>query len=131
MMTTSTTRQHFTAVDDRRQRTGPGIEEFRRWDDATGMQAAEERLAELSREWDIDRVLEAGVPAAVVAGFLLASTGSRRWLLLPLVTCGALVVKRFRGENPLVPVLQLLGFRTTAEINHERQAIKALRGDLS
>jgi hypothetical protein len=34
-----------------------------------------------------------------------------------------------QGWCPPVPVLRRLGFRTASEIDHERYALKALRGD--
>ncbi len=49
-------------------------------------------------------------------------------------TCGsglgsAMGVPRFHAHYAPVPVLRRLGFRTTYEIDRERYALKALRGD--
>ena len=94
-----------------------------------GRQAADSRLAQIDREWDTDRVIEMGTPLAVMAGLLLANSVSRKWLWLPMATCGMLLYKNLQGQDPFLPLLRVFGIRTASEINHERSAIKALRGD--
>lgn len=88
-----------------------------------------ERLAELDREWDVERALEANAASASLIGLSLGLTLSRRWLGLPLLVAGFLLQHAIQGWCPPLPVLRRLGFRTSGEIEKERYALKALRGD--
>jgi hypothetical protein len=48
---------------------------------------------------------------------------------LPALVSGFLFQHAVQGWCPPVPVLRRLGFRTAYEIEEERRALKALRGD--
>ncbi len=48
---------------------------------------------------------------------------------MPLLVSGFLFQHAIEGWCPPVPILRRLGFRTSYEIDEERQALKALRGD--
>lgn len=54
---------------------------------------------------------------------------SRRLLLVPAVVLGFLAQQALQGWCPPVPVFRRLGFRTRREIDAEKDALKALRGD--
>jgi len=88
-----------------------------------------QRLRELDEEWDIERAIEANASSLALAGVALGATGDRRWLLLPALVTGFLLQHAVQGWCPPVPVLRRLGFRTAYEIEEERTALKALRGD--
>ncbi|MCC6888153.1 MAG: DUF2892 domain-containing protein [Hyphomicrobiales bacterium] len=87
------------------------------------------RLDELDREWDIERAIEANAAAISLIGLTFGFLGSRRWFLLPMAVSGFLLQHAVQGWCPPVPVLRRLGFRTSYEIEQERQALKLLRGD--
>jgi hypothetical protein len=89
----------------------------------------ERRLGELDEEWDIERVLEANAASVALAGTVLAATVHKRWLMLPALVGGFLLQHATHGWCPPVPVLRRLGYRTAREIETERIALKALRGD--
>jgi hypothetical protein len=89
----------------------------------------DDRLAELDEEWDIERMIEANAAALALTGTILGSTSSKRWLILPFLVTTFLLQHAVQGWCPPVPVLRRLGFRTADEINTERYALKALRGD--
>jgi hypothetical protein len=91
----------------------------------------EGRLAELDREWDIERVLETGSSALTLSGLLLSITSSRKWILLSLAVQGFFLQHALQGWCPPLPLLRHLGVRTADEINRERCALKALRGDMA
>jgi len=59
----------------------------------------------------------------------MGMTLGRRWLVLPALVSGFLLQHALQGWCPPVPVLRRLGFRTMAEIDRERYALKTLRGD--
>jgi len=86
------------------------------------------RLDELDEEWDIERLLQTQAAGLSLFGILMASH-NRKWLLLPFAVAGFLLQHALQGWCPPVPILRRLGVRTTREINIERYALKALRGD--
>ncbi|WP_395022724.1 hypothetical protein [Dongia sp.] len=91
----------------------------------------DQRLDELDREWDIERAIEANASTLALTGVVLGATGDRRWLILPALVTAFLLQHAVQGWCPPVPVLRRLGFRTADEINQERYALRALRGDLA
>lgn len=88
-----------------------------------------QRLRELDREWDVERTLEANAATLAFAGTALGATRDRRWLVLPAAVTAFLFQHAVQGWCPPLPVLRRLGFRTAREIDTERYALKALRGD--
>jgi hypothetical protein len=88
-----------------------------------------QRLRELDGEWDIERAIEANAAAIAFAGIALSVTRGRHWLAVPALVTGFLFQHAVQGWCPPVPLLRRLGFRTSYEIEEERQALKALRGD--
>lgn len=89
----------------------------------------DDRLAELDEEWDIERVIEMNASALALTGTALGATVDKRFLVLPLLVTGFLLQHAVQGWCPPVPILRRFGFRTQDEINTERYALKALRGD--
>lgn len=89
----------------------------------------EERLDELDREWDVERVLQVQASALTLGGSVLAAAVDRRWLALPIGVSFFLLVHGLDGWCPPLPILRALGVRTQQEIDEERFALKALRGD--
>lgn len=88
------------------------------------------RLRELDREWDIERTLEANAATVTLLGIgIAAATDDRRWLVLPAAVAGFLFQHAVQGWCPPLPVFRRLGVRTAGEIDRERYALKALRGD--
>jgi hypothetical protein len=110
-----------------RAETDARIHDFSR----RGPAAIARRLRELDEEWDIERVLEANAASVTLAGSLLALTVDRRWLLLPLAVGGFLLQHAVQGWCPPLIWFRRMGVRTAQEIEHERNALKALRGDYS
>lgn len=87
------------------------------------------RLGQLDREWDIERAIEANASTLALGGIILGTMRDRRWLALPAAVSAFLLQHALQGWCPPVPVLRRLGFRTSDEINQERYALKAIRGD--
>jgi len=94
-----------------------------------GERAINRRLAELDHEWDIERCLEAMASTFSLTGLGLAITVSRKWLALPIVVQSFFLQHALQGWCPPIPILRRLGVRTASEIEEERFALKALRGD--
>lgn len=89
----------------------------------------DQRLRELDEEWDVERALETGSAALSLAGLALGIMGRRKWFLLPLVVQGFFMQHALQGWCPPLPLLRSMGFRTVAEIDAERYALRAVRGD--
>ena len=87
------------------------------------------RLEELDREWDIERTLEANAATASLVGLALGAFVDRRLFVLPAVVAGFLLQHAVQGWCPPVPFFRRRGVRTQSEIEEERYALKALRGD--
>ncbi|MDP1581993.1 MAG: DUF2892 domain-containing protein [Bradyrhizobium sp.] len=87
------------------------------------------RLRELREEWDIERAIEANASALAFTGTVLGATGDRRWFALLALVTAFLFQHAIQGWCPPVPILRRLGFRTAHEIEQERTALMALRGD--
>ena len=96
-----------------------------------GPTAIARRLEELDGEWDIERAIEANAATASLIGVTLGATVDRRWFALPAVVGAFLLQHAVQGWCPPLPVLRRLGFRTASEIDYERYALKALRGDFA
>ncbi len=94
-----------------------------------GFEAIDRRLAELDREWDIERTLETNAATAVLVGVTLGTAVDRRFFILPALVAGFLLQLAVQGWCPPVPIFRRLGFRTQSEIEEERYALKVLRGD--
>lgn len=87
------------------------------------------RLEELDREWDIERALEMNMSIIALTGVTLGMVHDRRWLLLPMGVLGFFMQHALQGWCPPLPIMRRLGVRTQSEIEQERCALKALRGD--
>jgi hypothetical protein len=99
------------------------------WLAGAGPAAIDQRLAELEEEWDIERCLETMAPTLTLTGLVLGLGVSRKWMLLPIVVQTFFLQHALQGWCPPIPVMRRLGVRTSEEINEERIALKALRGD--
>ena len=108
-----------------RQETQARIARFRNASPAE----IDRRLEELDQEWDTERTLEANASSLAFAGCVLAATGNRKWVLLPMAVTAFLFQHAVQGWCPPLPVIRRLGFRTQREIDEERFALKVLRGD--
>lgn len=91
----------------------------------------ERRLDELDAEWDIERTLEANAATLGLAGIALGAFVDRRWLLFPAAISGFLLQHALQGWCPPIVLFRKQGVRTSTEIDRERYALKALRGDFA
>ena len=89
------------------------------------------RIDELDHEWDIERYLEVLAPGFALTGLALGVLRNRRWLFFSGGVLAFLMQHAIQGWCPPLAVLRRMGVRTRREIDEERYALKALRGDFS
>jgi len=94
-------------------------------------EAITRRIVQLEREWGIERVLERNAATLGLTGVFLGLVSSRKWLVLTCAVSAFLFQHAVSGWCPPIPALRRLGFRTRTEIDREKFALKALRGDFS
>lgn len=91
--------------------------------------SASRRLEALDGEWDVDRTIEAEAATMGLIGLALGAFVRPAFLALPATVGAAVFLFGTRGLYPLLPIFRRLGIRTAREIERERYAAKALRGD--
>ena len=89
------------------------------------------RIEELDREWDVERVLELNASVLAFSGLCLSIARNRKWLILPGLVLPFLFQHAVQGWCPPLPLLRRLGVRSRKEIDREKYALKAIRGDFS
>lgn len=89
------------------------------------------RIDALEREWDMERVLEMNASTLAFVGLALGVTRNRKWLWVPALVLPFLFQHAAQGWCPPIPVMRRLGVRTRQEIDREKYALKALRGDFA
>jgi hypothetical protein len=93
--------------------------------------ALSRRLEELDQEWDMERVLETNASALALGGVLLGLLVNKKFFLIPCFVLPFLLQHAIQGWCPPVPMFRSRGLRTRKEIDTEKFAVKALRGDFN
>src|SRR5262245_1300089 len=88
--------------EDIRRQTEENISRYAR----NGPDSIDRRLAELDREWDVERFLEANAAIAVLLGVTLGATVDRRLFFFPAVVGAFLFQHAVQGWCPPVPVIR-------------------------
>lgn len=89
----------------------------------------ENRLEELSKEWDIERILETNASILALFGVAGVIFGKREWIILPLVVLSFLLQHAIQGWCPPIEIFRRMGIRTREEITREQNLLRAVRGD--
>jgi hypothetical protein len=94
--------------------------------------AITERLETLDTEWDIERTLEVNAASLASLGITASLLLRRRWLLALPLTVGLFLLQHgIQGWCPPLTVFRRRQVRTRREIDLERYALKAIRGDFT
>jgi hypothetical protein len=88
-----------------------------------------QRIEALDREWDIERVLDLNMSAMALCGITVSLLFSKYSLILPILLLLFFIWHAFQGWCPPIPILRYFKVRTRAEIDREKYALKAMRGD--
>lgn len=90
-----------------------------------------QRVAELNSEWDLERSAVMVSSIISLCGMALGAFVHIYWLLLSVLVTFFLIQDVLLGQGPFHYLLEKMGRRTFIEIQSERHALKALRGDYS
>lgn len=82
-----------------------------------------ERINELDREWDMERVLILNASLLSLTGLLAGKFWNKRWTLLTLAVSSFLIQHAIQGWCPPVELFRRLGIRTRKEIDMEKYAL--------
>ncbi len=88
-------------------------------------------IADLDEEWDIERWLETNASALALSGTLLGVFVNKKFLLLPCLVLPFVLQHALQGWCTPLPLFRRKGIRTRREIEIEKHALKALRGDFA
>lgn len=94
-----------------------------------GPQAITDRLTQLEREWSAGRMTKAAIGVSIVVGLGLTALAGPWWLILPAVGGFFLLQYLFSRQSWLGATFREMGFRSGADIDQEKFALRALRGD--
>ena len=96
---------------------------------AQGSATIQQRIKDLDKKWDIERTLEINAAVVALAGTLLAAFVNKKWLILPVVVTTFLAQHAIQGWCPPLPLFRKLGIKSRPELDREKYALKAMRGD--
>ncbi len=125
---TATRVERNSAAELNRRIREHGDSELHRLENAEPDEIAS-RLRQLEHEWDVERVLQLNASIVSGLGIVLAARIDRRFMLLSSAVFAFLAQHALQGWCPPIPLLRRLGVRTVREIERERHALKAMRGD--
>lgn len=94
-----------------------------------GHAAIDSRLRHLDAEWSVGRMVKATAGVLILGGLALAFFVSPWLAAIPALGGLMLAQNLYSRTSWLGEVFAGMGFRTSVEIDHERMALKAIRGD--
>lgn len=89
-----------------------------------------ERLIELDKEWDTERLLQANFAIISLIGLAFSRMNSK-WLYLTIGAAGFMAQHALQGWCPPLGLFRRLGVRTYKEIEEERFELMNRRGDFN
>lgn len=104
------------------------IESIRKYENRSP-QEIENRIEELEKEWDIERLLETNMSTLALIGIALTIFVHEYWIILPIVVLLFFLQHALQGWCPPLPIFRSMGKRTRAELDREKYALKVLKGD--
>lgn len=93
-----------------------------------GRDSIDNRIKELDSSWDMERTLQLNAAILVLGGILLYSN-NKKWAILSIFATAILAQQAFMGNCGPFKFMKFFGVRSRKEIDKEKFALKALRGD--
>jgi len=94
-----------------------------------GHEAIDARIAHLDSEWSVGRMVKATTGVLILGGLGLSVFVNPWFAIVPAVGGLMLAQSLYSPKNWLGQLFAGMGFRRSCEIDHERMALKAIRGD--
>ena len=88
-----------------------------------------QRIKALDKEWDIERMLDLNMSAMALFGITSSLLFNKYSIILPILLLLFFIWHAVRGWCPPIPILRFSKIRTRPEIDREKYALKAMRGD--
>lgn len=88
-----------------------------------------ERLKELDKEWDTERVLETNAGILILISSYYGLKSKKYFFLTTGIIGFFLLLHGLKGWCPPLPFLRKCMVRTSEEIHNEKMVLKILRGD--
>ena len=88
-----------------------------------------QRITELDKEWDIERVLDLHMSLLALCGITISLLFNIYSIIMPILLLLFFIWHAFQGWCPPIPILGHFRIRTRPEIDREKYALKAIRGD--
>lgn len=117
-----------TSIEKNRKIDAEMLDNIRSYSNSTSEEISA-RIRKLDKEWDIERVLEINMSTLSIIGILLAVFVNIYWLILPSIVLLFFIQHALQGWCPPIPIFRYYKKRTRPEIDREKYALKALRGD--
>ncbi|MFW6224259.1 MAG: hypothetical protein ACOC4R_01230 [Bacteroidota bacterium] len=89
------------------------------------------RINTLEKEWDVQKLVQAIDSGIGLGSILLGVLGSKKWWFVTTLAAASSGMSAVKGWSPCTMALRRMGFRTRQEIDREKYALKALRGDFN
>lgn len=102
-------------------------EDIRKYADQ-GREAIDKRINELDHSWDMERTMQLNTAILVLGGILLYKN-NKKWAILSIFATAILAQQALMGNCGVFKFLNVFGVRSRKEIDKEKFALKALRGD--
>lgn len=90
-----------------------------------------DRIKQLDKEWDTERVLEANAATIIFVSSVIGFLTSPYWFILTGIISFFLFQHAIQGWCPPLPLIRRLGIRTQEEIQVEKMTIKFMREDFN
>lgn len=94
-----------------------------------GEDAIDRRIKELDNKWDMEKTVRFNISVLALAGVLFGTYKKKRWSVLSVAITAFLAQHLISKWCPSIPILKKIGLQTHREIEREKYALKALRGD--
>ena len=94
-----------------------------------GHAAIDARLRHLDGEWSVGRMVKATAGVLILGGLGLTIFVNPWLAVVPALGGLMLAQNLYSSKSWLGELFASMGFRTSVEIDHERMALKAIRGD--
>ncbi|MDQ3002014.1 MAG: hypothetical protein M3Y08_12240 [Fibrobacterota bacterium] len=108
--------------------------ESKTWDNvrfygSLGKEGLTERIGSLEEEWDMAKFVTVSLAGMGLFGLVMGLFGSRVWRVLTWISLPLLFLYGQEKWRPSEGMLKSLGLRSRRDIDEEKYALKALRGD--